>query len=392
MNEYYADLHVHIGATETGKAVKITASKNLTLENILIEASDHKGIDIVGIIDSHVPEVQSELKRMIQHGEASELTDGGIRYRNTTLLLGTELEIYDPYCQGPVHILAYFPYIQNMERFTEWLKNCMKNITLSSQRVYVHGKALQEAVKKECGLFIPAHIFTPHRSMYGSGVRKSLAEIFNPDQIDAVELGLSSNTEMADGISELHRYPYVSNSDAHSLPKIAREYQKMKMEHPSFQEFVKVLKKKEGREITANYGLNPFLGKYYLTTCESCGIPRPDPEEPCPHCGKSRVIKGVSKRIAELTDSRKRIAPERPPYIHQIPLQFIPGIGPKTLQRLKEAFGTEMKVLHETEYDELIGIISQKTADFIIAARNGTLALKAGGGGTYGKVEQKAHP
>lgn len=391
MNEYYADLHVHIGATNTGKPVKITASKNLTMENILIEASDHKGIDMVGIIDSHVPEVQRELKRMIQIGEAAELADGGIRYRNTTLLLGTELEIYDPYCKGPVHILAFFPFMNNMERFTEWLISRMKNITLSSQRVYVHGKVLQEAVKKEDGLFIPAHIFTPHRSMYGSGVRKSLAEIFNPDHIDAVELGLSSNTEMADGIPELHRYPFLSNSDAHSLPKIAREYQKMKMSHPSFGEFIKVLRKEGGREITANYGLNPFLGKYYLTTCEGCGADNQHSGESCPNCGKSRIIKGVSERIAELSDPKKR-APERPPYIHQIPLQFIPGIGPKTLQRLKEAFGTEMKVLHEAEYEQLIGIISRKTADLILAARNGTLALKAGGGGIYGKVEQKAHP
>ncbi|MCD7033280.1 endonuclease Q family protein [Metabacillus sp. GX 13764] len=391
MKEYYADLHVHIGSTETGKAVKITASKTLTLKNILIEASDSKGIDIVGIIDSHVPEVQSELRALIDSKEAAELPEGGVRYRNTTLLLGTELEIYDPFCKGPLHVLAFFPYLENMERFSEWLKGCLKNINLSSQRVYVHGKVLQEQVKKENGLFIPAHIFTPHRSVYGSGVEKSIKEVFEPKLIDAVELGLSSNTEMADGIAELHGYSFVSNSDAHSLPKMAREYQKLQLKSASFEELKKALKNEGGRRILANYGLNPFLGKYYLTTCEGCGIERPKPDGPCPNCGKTRITKGVSTRIAELSDAAGK-KPERPPYIHQVPLQFIPGIGPKTLTKLKEAFGTEMTILHHTEGSQLSEIIPQKTADLILAARNGTLALKAGGGGIYGKVDQKVRP
>src|SRR5699024_10601815 len=111
------------------------------------------------------------------------------------------------------------------------------NITLSSQRYYGSANELQYKVKELSGLFIIAHVFTPFKSLYGKGVRTSLKEVFDPDLIDAIELGLSSDTSMADQIAELHDYTFVSNSDAHSLAKIAREYQEIIMEEPTFKEF-----------------------------------------------------------------------------------------------------------------------------------------------------------
>jgi len=44
-------LHIHIGRTRTGRAVKITGAKTLTLSNILHIAKNQKGIDIVGVIE-----------------------------------------------------------------------------------------------------------------------------------------------------------------------------------------------------------------------------------------------------------------------------------------------------------------------------------------------------
>lgn len=49
---------------------------------------------------------------------------------------------------------------------------------------------------------------------------------------------------MADHIKELHRYTFVSNSDAHSLAKIAREYQIMQLEAPTFKGLEKALHQK----------------------------------------------------------------------------------------------------------------------------------------------------
>ncbi|MED4453622.1 endonuclease Q family protein [Metabacillus fastidiosus] len=385
MNDYFADLHIHIGRTKSGKSVKITASKTLTLENILIEASEHKGIDIVGVIDCHVPEVLQDLRERIESGECKELGEGGIQFKETVLMLGTELEIYDEFCKGPIHVLAFMPTIEKMIQFSNWLGKRVTNITLSSQRIYENGRVLQEKVKELDGLFIPAHIFTPHKSLYGSGVDFSLKEVFDPSLIDAVELGLSSDTSMADEIAELHEYTYITNSDAHSLPKIGREYQKICLEAPTFAELKLALREEKGRKIVANYGLNPFLGKYYITTCEKCGEQKKAGEPVCEKCGSRRFTKGVSNRLKELA-SESNDDRERPPYIHQVPLQFIPGLGPKTLLKLKAVFQTEMNIIHEAAENELAEIIPEKLVSYIIAAREGKLQVKAGGGGIYGKV------
>lgn len=171
------------------------------------------------MIDSHAPAVQQEIKDLIDAGHAYEQEDGGIRFESVTLLLGSEIEVYDADCQGPIHVLCFLPTLASMEAFSEWLAARMKNITLSSQRYYGSGKELQYKVKELSGIFIPAHVFTPFKSTYGKGVRRSLTEVFDPDLIDGIELGLSSDTAMADQISELHRFTFVSNSDAHSLPK-----------------------------------------------------------------------------------------------------------------------------------------------------------------------------
>src|SRR5699024_11314669 len=104
---------------------------------------------------------------------------------------------------------------------------------LSSQRYYGTAKELQHKVRELNGLFIPAHVFTPFKSVYGKGVQKSLTEVLNPELIDGIELGLSSDSEMADQISELHGYSFVTNSDAHSHAKLVREWQKERMMTPS---------------------------------------------------------------------------------------------------------------------------------------------------------------
>src|SRR5690606_15602234 len=74
---FYADFHIHIGRTENGKPVKISGSNNLTFFNIIKEAAERKGMDMIGIIDCHVPEVQIEMKRYMNKGWLEELPGGG---------------------------------------------------------------------------------------------------------------------------------------------------------------------------------------------------------------------------------------------------------------------------------------------------------------------------
>ena len=51
MNEIFADLHVHIGRSEQGKPIKITAARSLNFANIAKEWYERNGIHVVGIID-----------------------------------------------------------------------------------------------------------------------------------------------------------------------------------------------------------------------------------------------------------------------------------------------------------------------------------------------------
>ena len=205
MKSFYADLHIHIGRTEKGSPVKISGSKDLTFFNIAHEASERKGIDMVGIIDCHSPTVQDEIMHYLDLGEMHELPGGGIRYHNTTIILGSEIEVRDPGMK-PVHLLAYLPTLEVMQQFTSWMSHHMKNIELSSQRIYVGARELQSEVQARGGIMIPAHVFTPHRGMYGSCTDK-LSNLLDPAVIAAIELGLSSDSYMAGGISDSHRIP-----------------------------------------------------------------------------------------------------------------------------------------------------------------------------------------
>ena len=378
-------MHIHIGRDKYGKPVKITGAKSLTLTNILMESSRNKGIDMIGVIDCHAPAVQEEIKSLIDNGEASELPEGGIRFERVTLILGSEIEIYDENCLGPIHVLVYLPTLSSMEAFSKWLSTRMKNITLSSQRYYGSAKQLQYKVKELGGLFIPAHVFTPFKSLYGKGVRCSLGEVLDPDLIDGIELGLSSDTQMADQLSELHRYTFVTNSDAHSLPKIAREYQEVVMQNPTFKEFNWALHRVDGRQIKRNFGMNPLLGKYHTTVCSNCFEQVSTDITRCPKCGSTKIIKGVSDRIEELKNTDKQEV-ERPDYLYQVPLEYLPTLGPKTFQKLLNAFGTEMEVIHHTPYQNLIEVVPEKLANSIIQMREGKLPIKAGGGGKYGSI------
>lgn len=388
MNPYYVDLHIHIGRTQSGKAVKITGARSLTFSNIIEHARDLKGLNMIGIIDCHSPEVIIEMEGLLQAGELIEHEKGGLFYGGMTIIPGSELEIYDEGTNGPIHVLCYFPTLPIMKEFSHWLSHHLKNINLSSQRVYVTGRDLQAKVKELGGLFIPAHVFTPFKSLYGKGVKASLTEVFEPDLIDGIELGLSSNTEMADQISEIHRYPFLSNSDAHSLAKIAREYQAIQMLEPTFTNLQEALQGKKDQRILANYGLDPLLGKYHQTVCEKCLAPASFDMEKCPNCGHHKFTKGVAERIKELQTADTGPS-TRPPYIHQVPLQFIPGLGPKLLEKLLHHFGTEMAILHEVPPEALAQVVPPKIADLIVRAREGTLSFQAGGGGRYGSVSNE---
>jgi len=388
------DLHVHIGRSNSGDPIKITASRDLTFANIARECKYRKGIDLVGIVDCASPEVIDDISQLINSGEMKTLKDGGLIYQDqVTIILGAEIETKEE-DGGSSHQIAYFPYFEDIKEFSKALSSLVTNVSLSSQNCKISAQESFKIINQIGGILIPAHAFTPHKSIYGNCVKR-LEEMFSSStlkKIPAIELGLSADTEIADRLKELAQYTFLTNSDAHSLPKIGREYNIIELEKANFKEMLLALQRKDGRKITANYGLDPKLGKYHRTFCEICNyttISNP-PVYKCEKCGNDKVVKGVFDRIVEIGDYQQSFPPaHRPPYFHQVPLEFVPGVGKKTLDKLFNYFGTEMNILHKASYQEISQIVGFEIAQNIILARKGLLELSPGGGGRYGKVKQK---
>ena len=394
MEEIFADLHVHIGRSENGKPIKITAARSLNFANIAKECADRKGINVVGIIDCASPYVIEDIENFLKTGDAYEIEDGGIIYKDKVcILLGSEVETSEVSRNGKcgaAHNVCFFPHLNDIKGFSNELSQHLKNITLSTQRTDLSGYDLIDMVERYNGILIPAHCFTPFKSYYGNCTDR-MKNIFKEkfDKIFAIELGLSADTYLADMISELEDKTFVTNSDAHSLPKIAREYNKMLVNDISFKEVVKALKGEDGRKVLCNYGIDPKLGKYHRTFCDDCNrvIETKEPVENCPYCGSKKVTFGVFDRIELIKDKKENKSPaNRPEYIYQVPLTFIPGLGGKTIDKLLAHFGTEMEILHKVGKDDIESVVGEKIANEIIAARSGNLKIHAGGGGVYGKV------
>lgn len=386
----HCDLHVHIGRSSDGRPVKITAARDLTFEQIATECADRKGIDVVGIVDCASPPVIADIEALVVAGEMVELEGGGLRYRDRlTVIPGAEFETREPR-GGMSHHVSYFPDLAALKRFSDTIGRHVTNRELSSQACQLPARVLLRMCIDCGGVFVPAHCFTPHKSVYGAAAERA-EEMFGEDwgEVAAIELGLSADSGLADRIAELADRTFLSNSDAHSLPKIAREYNIVEMQAPTFSELVKAFRREPGRGVIANFGLDPRLGKYHRTFCEDCKwIARGEPAVTrCEQCGSADVTKGVLDRIVEIADcSEPRPPAHRGHYQYQVPLQFVPGIGAVALHKLINRFGTEMAVLHQADEAQLGRVVGEKKARLIVLAREGKLHLEAGGGGRYGRA------
>lgn len=390
-------MHIHIGATSEGKPVKITASKNLIFENIVRESLTRKGMDLISIVDCASPGVLKDIKKMISEGELHPLQDGGLLHRDRlTFIPASEIETAEKN-GGVSHHISYFPDIKSITEFSRVMRQYITNIELSSQRASLTASELLSVTKATGGVLIPSHAFTPHKSLYGNAGRR-MVEVFgdNAENIPAVELGLSADTSIADRLDELKNLSFLSNSDAHSIPKIAREYTIIQMKRPNFREFILALHRNADRKILANVGMDPRLGRYHRSFCLKCEKVQqaPPPVFKCQYCGnenksKKDMITGVLDRITEIGDFNEPVHPEhRPPYHYQIPLAFVPGLSDRIMNYLLQRFGSEMAILNIATDKEIHAALPPDIARNLIDARNGKLDITAGGGGKHGKIEE----
>ena len=150
-------------------------------------------------------------------------------------------------------------------------------------------------------VFIPAHIWTPHFSLFGafSGF-DSIEECFEDltPYIHALETGLSSDPPMNWRISALDSYTLISNSDAHSPAKLGREANLLETEL-SYSELANAIQGRNPDGLLGTIEFFPEEGKYHYDGHRNCHLClKPSETEQyggrCPICGKKNHHRGCS--------------------------------------------------------------------------------------------------
>ncbi|MGA1839837.1 MAG: UvrD-helicase domain-containing protein [bacterium] len=253
------------------------------------------------------------------------------------------------------------------------------------------------------GIFIPAHVWTPHFSLFGaySGFN-TIEECFEDLSpcIWALETGLSSDPSMNWRVSALDRFTLVSNSDAHSPKNLARESNILDCEL-SFQAIRSAIKDKEAGQFKGTIEFFPQEGKYHFDGHRNCGI-RLNPEETieaggiCSKCGRKLTL-GVMHRVVELADREPGFIPQKTPPFHSlIPLTeiladyFGCGANSKKVNQayfnLIQKLGSEWQILMLTPIEEIKNCAGPSLAEGIERVRTGKVTIKPGFDGEYGTI------
>ncbi|RMD51929.1 MAG: DNA helicase II, partial [Nitrospirae bacterium] len=404
---YIADLHSH-------SLFSRATSKESDLKHLFSWAKI-KGINVVGTGDFTHPKWFKKIKEELRPAEPGFLR---LRDENVPLLsefspqdipvrfvLTTEIScIYKKNGRvRKIHNIILSPNMASAENFTKRLSS-LGNIEADGRPIIgMDAKDLLELFLEEIpyGIFVPAHIWTPWFSLFGSKSGfDSIEECFGEltEYIFALETGLSSDPAMNRLLSSLDRFTLISNSDCHHPSKLGREANLFETDFDfySMKEAIKHIEK----GFLGTIEFFPQEGKYHLDGHRKCGITL-EPEESirlneiCPVCGEPLTI-GVMHRVLELADRDEPYYPEgSPPFKSLIPLTEvlgeIMGLGPSTkgvmaqYRRLISKFGSEFKILMDTPIEELshYDTILSEAIDRI---RKEKVYKKPGYDGVFGKI------
>ncbi len=392
----FSDLHIHSRFSRA-------TSKELNLTN-LVRYARMKGINLLGTGDFTHPlwlkELKSELK---EDGTGILKTEDGFCF-----ILSTEISnIYvQDNKQRRIHNIILAKDFETVDQINEWLS---KSGRLDYDGRPTFGFTCPELVEnlisisRDC-MVIPAHIWTPWFSLFGSKSGFDSVEECFQDQtknIFALETGLSSDPAMNWRLSSLDRFRLVSFSDLHSFwPwRIGREATLFDLDELTYENIAKAIKTGEG--LAGTIEVDPSYGKYHYDGHRECGISL-TPEEArklnniCPICKRPLTI-GVLHRVEELADREEGFIPKNSkPFKSLIPLSEIISIvigSPlnskkvwKEYTKLVNAFGSEFRVLLEADEERMRNVADGKIVDLILKVRRGEVKIKPGYDGVYGKL------
>jgi DNA helicase-2/ATP-dependent DNA helicase PcrA len=420
---FFADLHIH------SKFSRAT-SRDLDLTHMALWAR-RKGVSVVGTGDFTHPgwfreieeklvpaepglfRLRPELERAVEEGLGSvpgcapgsasgfrPATPAAVRF-----LL--EVEISTIYKRADrtrkVHHLVYAPDLEAARKLAGNLAR-IGNIASDGRPILgLDSRDLLEIALSsgEGSYLVPAHIWTPWFAVLGSSSGfDSLGECYGDlaSHIFAVETGLSSDPPMNRRLSALDRYRLVSNSDAHSPAKIAREACAFECDLDYFA-MRRALETGEGYAGTVEFF--PEEGKYHYDGHRKCGVCL-SPEESrkregiCPECGKPLTL-GVMSRVDRLADRPEGEAlKDGTPHRSFIPLAEViaevegTGPGSKSVERaygdLIRRVGAELFVLERAPLEDIGRVASGTVAEAISRMREGRVIREPGYDGEYGRI------
>src|SRR3989338_3335354 len=316
-----SDLHIHSRFSRA-------TSNTLNIPN-LEKYAKIKGLNLLGTGDFTHPEWIKELK--------NELTEDGSGILKTktgfNFLLQTEISlIYSQDGKGRrVHNIVLAKNLDIVDQINTQLR---KKGRLDYDGRPIFGISCVEFVEFMKNIdkgieIIPAHIWTPWFSMFGSNSGfDSIKECFKEktDEIHAIETGLSSDPAMNWRLSQLDNLSIVSFSDLHSYwPwRIGREATIFNCKL-DYDEIIKSLRNKS---IEMTIEVDPNYGKYHLDGHRACNVCL-EPKESiknkniCPKCKRPLTV-GVLQRVEHLADRNEGFKPkDAKPFKSLIPLSEI---------------------------------------------------------------------
>ena len=393
----FADLHIHSPYSQA-------TSNDLSVAN-LEKYGRMKGISLLGTGDLTHPTWLAELKQgLTDDGSGILATKSGYHF----VLSGEISLIYSQGGRGRrIHLCLLAPSFDVAERIQKMLLR-FGRLDYDGRPIFgVSCPAMVEALRAvdERIEIIPAHIWTPWFSLFGSKSGFDSVEECFQDQakhIRCLETGLSSDPAMNWRLSSLDKYTLVSNSDSHSYwPwRIGREGNLLDLKEWSYDNLVHTLRTRKGFLETIEFW--PHEGKYHFDGHRACGVCF-SPEESrrhrniCPKCGQPLTI-GVANRVAELADRPEGFRPEGAvPFRNLIPLHELIGgalgsaVASKKVwaaySKLIEGFGNEMAALLDAPEQELAKHADPAIVKLILANRDQKVPFSPGYDGEYGKPD-----
>ncbi|MCM8809186.1 MAG: endonuclease Q family protein [Candidatus Omnitrophica bacterium] len=390
---YIADFHIH------SKYSRAT-SKDMELDG-LVKWAKYKGINLLGTGDITHFYWFYELKRNLKESERFGIYNyGGIDF----ILTGEVCNIFEK--KGVIKKIHNIVFISSLEKVEKLNKNLERYGDLNADGrpiLQLEAKELLKLIKDvdEFGFLVPAHIWTPHFSLFGSNsgfddIEDCFEEV--TDEIFALETGLSSDPEMNWRLSKLDRFSLISNSDAHSPSRIGREAN-IFFDKFDFKQLIDILKNKNFN-MTVEYF--PEEGKYHYDGHRNCGVCF-SPEQTrknnyiCPVCNR-KVTVGVMHRVEELSDRKPNEKPKKyVPFKKIVPLDQIIGsvmnkeVSSQIVQKMYfeiiNRIGSEFYILLDANEKEIEHKIETKVFEGIKKVRKGEVNIKPGYDGEFGKVE-----